>query len=50
VNNRVKNVEAQKVQVDEIWSYVFKKQAPISVDENAAGIGDLPPVFGPVIS
>jgi len=36
----VKSVAAQKVQVDEIWTYVFKKQARISVDESAAGIGD----------
>jgi IS1 family transposase len=40
MNDRIKNVQAQKVQVDEIWTYVFKKQARISVDENAAGIGD----------
>jgi IS1 family transposase len=40
LDTRVKNVKAQKVQVDEIWTYVFKKQARISVDESAAGIGD----------
>ena len=40
MSGRIKNVQAQKVQVDEIWTYVFKKQARISVDENAAGIGD----------
>ena len=40
MSDRIKNVQAQKVQVDEIWTYVFKKQARISVDENAAGIGD----------
>jgi IS1 family transposase len=37
---RIKNVSARKVQVDEIWTYVFKKQARISIDESAAGIGD----------
>ncbi len=37
---RVKGVSARKVQCDEIWTYVFKKQGRISVDENAAGIGD----------
>jgi IS1 family transposase len=37
---KVKNVAAKKVQCDEIWTYVFKKQARISVDESAAGIGD----------
>jgi IS1 family transposase len=37
---RVKGVSARKVQVDEIWTYVFKKQGRISVDESAAGIGD----------
>jgi IS1 family transposase len=40
MSNRIKNVQAQKVQVDEIWTYVFKKQARIGIDENAAGIGD----------
>lgn len=40
MSDRIKNIQAQKVQVDEIWTYVFKKQARISVDENAAGIGD----------
>jgi IS1 family transposase len=40
MNDRIKNVQSQKVQVDEIWTYVFKKQARISGDENAAGIGD----------
>jgi IS1 family transposase len=39
-NNQIRNVQSQKVQVDEIWTYVFKKQARISVDESAAGIGD----------
>jgi IS1 family transposase len=40
MNDRIRNVQAQKVQVDEIWTCVFKKQARISVDENVAGIGD----------
>jgi IS1 family transposase len=40
MDEHIKNVQAQKVQVDEIWTYVFKKQARISVDESAAGIGD----------
>lgn len=37
---KVKNVAAQKVQVDEIWTYVFKKQGRITGDESMAGIGD----------
>jgi hypothetical protein len=40
LDSQVKNIPAKKVQVDEIWTYVFKKQARISVDESAAGIGD----------
>ncbi len=40
LDSRIKNVRASKVQCDEIWTYVFKKQARISVDESAAGIGD----------
>jgi hypothetical protein len=37
---RVKNIPARKVQCDEIWTYVFKKQGRISADESASGIGD----------
>jgi len=40
LDTRIKNVTARKVQCDEIWTYVFKKQGRISADENAAGIGD----------
>lgn len=40
LNERVKGVQSQRVQVDEIWTYVFKKQARISIDESAAGMGD----------
>jgi len=40
LDTRVKGVAARKVQVDEIWTYVFKKQGRISADESAAGIGD----------
>jgi IS1 family transposase len=40
LDKRIKAVRSQRVQVDEIWTYVFKKQARISVDETAAGIGD----------
>ena len=40
LDNRIKAVRSQRVQVDEIWTYVFKKQARISLDEETAGIGD----------
>ena len=40
MGGRIRDVRAQKVQVDEIWTYVFKKQARISLEESAAGIGD----------
>jgi len=40
LNEQIKNVRASKVQVDEIWTYVFKKQARITTDESMAGIGD----------
>ena len=40
LDTHVKGVSARKVQCDEIWTYVFKKQGRISTDENAAGIGD----------
>lgn len=40
LDTRVKGVSARKVQCDEIWTYVFKKQGRISADESAAGIGD----------
>src|ERR1700690_799913 len=40
LDSKIRNVSASKVQCDEIWTYVFKKQAKISVDENMAGIGE----------
>jgi IS1 family transposase len=40
LDSQVKRVQAQAIQVDEIWTYVFKKQARISTDESAAGMGD----------
>lgn len=40
LDTRVKSVRSRSVQVDEIWTYVFKKQARISLDESMAGIGD----------
>jgi IS1 family transposase len=40
LDRQVRNVAAKKVQCDEIWTYVFKKQARITADENIAGIGD----------
>jgi IS1 family transposase len=40
LNKRVQNVTSRRVQVDEIWTYVFKKQTKISLDESMAGIGD----------
>lgn len=40
LDSRVKNVAAKKVQVDEIWTYVFKKQARITLEESISGIGD----------
>lgn len=33
LDKHVRNVSAQKVQVDEIWTYVFKKQAKISLSD-----------------
>ena len=40
LNNFIRKVRARRVQVDEIWTYVFKKQGHISIDESSAGIGD----------
>jgi transposase-like protein len=40
LDRQVKQVQSKAVQVDEIWTYVFKKQARMSIDESAAGIGD----------
>lgn len=40
LDSRIKQIQAKAVQVDEIWTYVFKKQARITPDENVAGIGD----------
>jgi IS1 family transposase len=40
LDSHIRAVPSEKVQVDEIWTYVFKKQARLTVKENAAGIGD----------
>jgi transposase-like protein len=40
LDSQIKQVQAKAVQVDEIWIYVFRKQARISTDESAAGMGD----------
>lgn len=37
---QIRQVKSKSVQVDEIWTYVFKKQARISMDESMVGIGD----------
>jgi hypothetical protein len=31
LNERVRNVRATRIEVDEIWTYVFKKQAHLGV-------------------
>jgi IS1 family transposase len=36
----IQRIVAERIQVDEIWTYVFKKQARIAAHENIAGIGD----------
>lgn len=40
LDEKIRNVRSQRVQCDEIWTYVFKKQARIIGNENLAGIGD----------
>ncbi len=40
LNDRIRRVYSRRVQVDEIWTYVFKKQARISSDDNDAVMGD----------
>jgi IS1 family transposase len=40
LDRRIKQIQSKAVQVDEIWTYVFKKQARIIGNENLAGIGD----------
>jgi IS1 family transposase len=40
LDERIRNVQSKSVQCDEIWTYVFKKQARILANEIRAGIGD----------
>lgn len=40
LDNRIRRIRSRHVQVDEIWTYVFKKRAHIIGDECLAGIGD----------
>jgi IS1 family transposase len=34
LDERIKNVPARRIQADEIWTYVFKKQARLSTDDH----------------
>lgn len=40
LDNKIRRVYSRRVQVDEIWTYVFKKQARISSDDDDAIMGD----------
>jgi len=40
LNERVRRIRAKRVQVDEIWTYVFKKQGNLDEDDNEAIMGD----------
>src|SRR5207249_3103012 len=37
---RIHNIRARRVQMDEIWTFVFKKQARLTVEDNQAEMGD----------
>ena len=41
LHNRIaRNLSCSLIEVDEIWSYVGKKQARVTAEENAAGLGE----------
>jgi len=40
-DNNVRNVEAKRVQCDEIWSFVGAKQKNVSMEQMEAGMGDV---------
>src|SRR5437879_4722125 len=40
LDERIRNVKAQRVQVDEIWTFVFVKQARLNGQHNHAEMGD----------
>jgi IS1 family transposase len=40
LDKRVRGVQAKRVQADEIWTYVFKKQARLLSEEQVKGFGD----------
>jgi IS1 family transposase len=40
LNERVRRIRAKRVQVDEIWTYVFKKQAHLAAEDDGAAMGD----------
>ena len=40
LNERIRRIRARRVQVDEIWTYVFKKQAHLDVGDDEAVMGD----------
>ncbi len=39
-DEKIRRLRAQRVQVDEIWTYVFEKQARLNGDDNHAEMGD----------
>src|SRR6266704_3429998 len=40
MNQRVRRVRAKRIQMDEIWTFVFKKQARITTVDDEAVMGD----------
>jgi transposase-like protein len=40
MDEHIKNVQAQKVQVDEIWTFVAKKEKQLTAEDNPAKVGD----------
>lgn len=40
LDEKIRGIKARRVEVDEIWSFVFKKQARLTVGDNEAEMGD----------
>ncbi len=41
MNQEMRDLSCERIQVDEIWSYVQKKQARVTPQDNRARVGDM---------
>src|SRR5581483_1258553 len=40
MNNEMRNLSCERIQVDEIWAYVAKKQRQVTLEDDRSRVGD----------